>query len=470
MKKILTTLLVIALAISLSVSAFAADGVGLSASATEVKAGETVTISLTLAETLTEVASFEYNIYYDAAAFEFVSSEIGGSNAGFNCDDMGGYFMVSVLDMTGVGITLNAGTICTLTFKAIADKEGAEFKAEAVGVFKTDWADIADGNVAVAQVSVTHDHVWGDAVVVDPTCKEDGSETRTCTIPGCGKTDVKVLSATGEHDMVKGETVAPTCTSKGYTVYTCSGCGTTENRDETAMIAHDYSVKHITVAGDCDTPAKYEMDCSVCGAHEGKEYTDDAPGHAWGDYAVTKEATCTDKGEETATCSVCGATDTKTIDELGHDYVEVNGKAPTCTEEGFVEYKCSVCGFDSAKIYDPVEHKFENYTVTKEATCTEDGEEVGTCAFGCGTTNMLPIDKLGHDWSDWKVTKEATKTEKGEKVRVCDVCGETETQSIDKLPSATSPKTGDEANIALWIVMALACGAGAVLTLKKKEN
>ena len=34
-------------------------------------------------------------------------------------------------------------------------------------------------------------------------------------------------------DFVAGEVVAPTYTAGGYTVYTCSGCGATENRDET---------------------------------------------------------------------------------------------------------------------------------------------------------------------------------------------------------------------------------------------
>ena len=36
-------------------------------------------------------------------------------------------------------------------------------------------------------------------------------------------------------------------------------------------------------------------------------------GHHWGDWTVTKEATCTEDGEESRTCSVCGETETRPI-------------------------------------------------------------------------------------------------------------------------------------------------------------
>ena len=348
-------------------------------------------------------------------------------------------------------------------------------------------------------------HKLGEwTVESEATCKVDGKKSATCSV--CGETKSETIPATGKHDMVKGETVAPTCTSKGYTVYTCSGCGTTENRDETAMIAHDYTVKHITVAGDCDTPAKYEMDCSVCGAHEGKEYTDDAPGHAWGDYAVTKEATCTDKGEETATCSVCGekdtkeiaakghsfgeytvtkaptctekgeetatcangcgTTDTNEIAALGHDYVEVNHQDPTCTAEGFIEYECARSGCDvgegkpatTADILPALGHEGGTATCLEKAVCEVCGNSYGELA--------------DHKYGDWKVTVEATKTEKGEMVRVCQVegCGHEDVKTIPA-KDTVAPKTGDEANIALYAVMFVMAGAAVVaLSTKKKEN
>ena len=71
----------------------------------------------------------------------------------------------------------------------------------------------------------------------------------------------------------------------------------------------------------------------------------DAPGvheHSWSEWTVTKEATCTEKGEETRSCE-CGETETREIPALGHNY-EAVVTAPTCTEKGYTTYTCSRCG------------------------------------------------------------------------------------------------------------------------------
>jgi LPXTG-motif cell wall-anchored protein len=81
------------------------------------------------------------------------------------------------------------------------------------------------------------------------------------------------------------------------------------------------------------------------------------------------------------------------------------------------------------------------------------------------------------------VTKEATATTKGEKTWTCQVCGETkivETPALgtsnsgsgDKTTGTanTKPQTGDETNVALWVVMMSVCAAGVVLTVSKKKT
>lgn len=74
-------------------------------------------------------------------------------------------------------------------------------------------------------------------------------------------------------------------------------------------------------------------------------------------WEITKEATCTEKGVETGTCSKCGETTTRDISELGHD--------------------------------------FTDWAVEKEATETEVGKEVRTCQRkNCGVTERRDIPKL----------------------------------------------------------------------------
>ena len=86
-----------------------------------------------------------------------------------------------------------------------------------------------------------------------------------------------------------------------------------------------------------------------------------------------------------------------------------------------------------------------------------------------------------HTYGDWKVTKEATEKEAGEKAHTCTVCGYTETAEIAKLPTnpgtdtkpeTTTPATGDNSHMALWIALLFVSGAGVIGTTvygKKKR-
>ncbi|WP_371278872.1 hypothetical protein [Anaerostipes sp.] len=47
----------------------------------------------------------------------------------------------------------------------------------------------------------------------------------------------------------------------------------------------------------------------------------------------TKEATCSETGVKTYTCSRCGGTKTEDIPKTKHNYEEHVVKAPTCTEK-----------------------------------------------------------------------------------------------------------------------------------------
>ena len=98
-------------------------------------------------------------------------------------------------------------------------------------------------------------------------------------------------------------------------------------------------------------------------------------------------------------------------------------------------------GWDSGET--PLGHNVQNWTVTKAATCTEDGSRTGVCTR-CGDTIVETIDALGHDW-EWTVTKEATCTEDGEETRTCSRCHESETRAIEKLGHNLVEITRDEA-------------------------
>ena len=69
----------------------------------------------------------------------------------------------------------------------------------------------------------------------------------------------------------------------------------------------------------------------------------EALGHSFSDWTVSKEATCTEAGQETRTCERCQEMETREIPAKGHDY-KVTVVEPTCEEEGYTLHECTVCG------------------------------------------------------------------------------------------------------------------------------
>ena len=158
--------------------------------------------------------------------------------------------------------------------------------------------------------------------------------------------------------------------------------------------------------------------------------------HVFGEWAVTKAATCTEAGVSTRTCTVCGVEETLTVPALGHKFGEWTvTKAATCTETGVSTRTCTVCGeAKETKDIPALGHKFGEWTVTKAATCTETGVSTRTCTVCGEAKETKDIPALGHKFGEWTVTKAATCTETGVSTRTCTVCGEAkETKDIPAL-------------------------------------
>lgn len=159
-----------------------------------------------------------------------------------------------------------------------------------------------------------------------------------------------------------------------------------------------------------------------------------AKGHKWGQWKTTKKATCTEAGIETHECRKCGKTEERETKVLGHDWDNGVVTTPaTCTENGVRTYTCKR---DSRHTKQETIPKTEHTPVpvpAKAATCTETGLTEGKKCEVCHATLVKQevTPALGHDWDDWKVTKEATCTETGVKTRTCKRdASHTETEAI----------------------------------------
>jgi hypothetical protein len=199
-----------------------------------------------------------------------------------------------------------------------------------------------------------------------------------------------------------------------------------------APCTHTKTEEKISKQPTCTAKGEKRIVCKDCGEVLGTE-TIPALGHDFGEYEVTKEPTCTEKGEETSKCSRCDEKKTREIVALGHDFGEFEvTKEPTCTEKGEKTGYCTRCKQTATEEIDALGHDFGEYEVTTEPTCTEKGEETSKCSR-CDEKQTREIEALGHDFGEWTVTKEATCTEAGEETSTCSRCGETETREIEAL-------------------------------------
>lgn len=73
--------------------------------------------------------------------------------------------------------------------------------------------------------------------------------------------------------------------------------------------------------------------------------------HVWDKGTITKAPTCTEAGEKTYTCTVCGESKTETVEASGHHYSTewTIDKEATTTETGSKSHHCTICG-DKADI------------------------------------------------------------------------------------------------------------------------
>ena len=127
-----------------------------------------------------------------------------------------------------------------------------------------------------------------------------------------------------------------------------------------------------------------------------------------------------------------------TSEEHIHKYVETITKEATCTENGIKTYTCSDCQNSYTEEIPTISHSIK-IIPAKEATCTETGKTEGKYCSVCNIilTEQSDIPKKDHSYGDWIIDKAATSTSEGEKHRVCNICQNIETATIPKLDGET---------------------------------
>ncbi len=164
----------------------------------------------------------------------------------------------------------------------------------------SDWEniDIGTGNEAVWGANIIHLCTFGDWVTdSEPTCDEDGSKSRTCSV--CGEVETEVIPALGHSYSDEWIfDIEPTCTEGGSRHRVCSVCEVVET-EKLSALGHSYSDEWI----------------------------------------IDVEPTCTEKGSKFHLCANCG--DKKDIIEIlanGH-YYNTGAACSVCSAAKEFDYK-----------------------------------------------------------------------------------------------------------------------------------
>ena len=101
--------------------------------------------------------------------------------------------------------------------------------------------------------------------------------------------------------------------------------------------------------------------------------------------------------------------------ECDHEYTD-EVVEPTCCQKGYTVHTCDKCGFKYCDTYtEALGHAWDEGEVTREASCTGNGEKTYTCEV-CGETRTEVICATGHDYED------GTCTNCGEAEKPCKPC------------------------------------------------
>ena len=233
-------------------------------------------------------------------------------------------------ELSGTKITVNSDTV---KIRLTSDSSNTEYGFALDKIEYSTEAQCAHSNTEIRNAKsagCTTEGYTGDTY-----CKDCGEKISSG----------EVIPATG-HTEVTDKAVAATCTKTGLTEGKhCSVCDAVIKAQEVVPAKGHTEVTDKAVEATCTKTGLTEgKHCSVCDAVIKAQEVVPATGkHSFGNWKITKAATCTATGTKTRTCSVCGKVETQTIAKTAHKYVNTVVK-PTYTAQGYTLHKCSVCG------------------------------------------------------------------------------------------------------------------------------
>ena len=198
----------------------------------------------------------------------------------------------------------------------------------------------------------------------------------------------------------------------------------------------------VTIEPTCTEKGYDRHTCSVCDYQYSDNFVDEL-GHNFGSWKVGTEPTCTEEGLEYRECSNCFVREEALIAAKGHNYTVKVITEPTCAHTGKKTYTCADCGTVETEILAKTEHKYKKHYVSKSwlemlverilnvffgyegenaffYRCEVCGEIM--TSSGMSVMSVSAQDTCVHELADWEVSVEPTHVE-GIAIRKCSICG-----------------------------------------------
>ena len=365
-------------------------------------------------------------------------SDNGSGDAGGIC---GFYMNGKISNCYNVGEITGSGYVSKIAVSAYNDSRPtncyylSDTDTDLNGTAKT-AAEFANGDVLDELKAGRNDSPWDScqyvaaAKITLPVFKGQGDEhthNGNWTSNGNGKHSRRCPCNVVETQNCSGGTA--TCTQRA----TCTVCGA-EYGD---VLGHDF-----TTSWTHDDNEHWKQ-CSRC------DKKDDVGPHTWDNGTITTAHTCTKAGEETYSCTKCGATKTEPIPATGHSWKSDWTSDATHHWHECANESCDVT--DNAGKYGYAEHSGGTATCTEKAVCTHCGQSYGetnpvnhtgteqwtqtttthekkwSC---CGTVN---VPSENHEWADGVCSEcgYVCLHEDADKNHICDICGKTTSEHKD---------------------------------------
>ena len=208
MKKLISLLLAVIMVCSTGISAFAINATP-TVTPSAVKAGEDVTVDVTVDEAYSGLAILETRLYFNADLFTVKSTASNNSDVTIRkdtrTDENGSYLQIGLSNITPKGGAVAAGeTIATVVFTAkedIASATEAKFATKIAGG-GTLTEDIPEGELKEVTIKITPVACEHTETETTYTSKGDGNHTVTVTCKKCGEvisTGEEVCAGDEEH-------------------------------------------------------------------------------------------------------------------------------------------------------------------------------------------------------------------------------------------------------------------------------